>query len=78
MTFVADYIGPYLMKTIPQGAATSCYVASYPHLADTSGYYFEDCQAVAPGGHMENDAMAEKLWDVSVELTKQYIPDKPV
>jgi NAD(P)-dependent dehydrogenase (short-subunit alcohol dehydrogenase family) len=74
MTFVADYIGPFLMKTMPEGAATSCYVATYPDLANTSGYYFEDCQAVAPGGHMEDDAMAEKLWDVSVELTKQYLP----
>jgi NAD(P)-dependent dehydrogenase (short-subunit alcohol dehydrogenase family) len=75
MKFVADYIGPFLMKTIPQGAATTCYVATYPDLANTSGYYFEDCQAVAPGGYMENDAMAAKLWDESVELTKQYMPD---
>ncbi len=75
MTFVADYIGPFLMKTIPQGAATSCYVATCPDLANTSGYYFEDCQAVTPGGYMENDKLAAKLWDVSVELTKQYIPE---
>jgi len=78
MTFVADYIGPFVMKTIPQGAATTCYVATYPDLANTSGYYFEDCQAVAPGGYMENNDMAKRLWDVSVEMTKQYIPDTSV
>lgn len=70
----ADYIGPFVMKSIAQGAATSCYVATRPDLASTSGRYFEDCQAVAPGGYMEDDAMAGRLWKKSVELTKLYLP----
>lgn len=74
MKFVADYIGPFFMKSIAQGAATSCYVVTRPDLASTNGRYFEDCQAVAPSGYMEDDAMAARLWKKSVELTKLCLP----
>ena len=60
-------------KNIPQGAATTCYVATYPELADVSGLYFDDCNAVAPGGDMEDSEMARRLWAVSEELTRDYL-----
>ncbi len=60
-------------KTIPEGAATTCYVATYPELAGVSGLYFSDCDAVEPGGHMEDRDMARRLWDVSEELTADYL-----
>jgi NAD(P)-dependent dehydrogenase (short-subunit alcohol dehydrogenase family) len=62
-------------KTIPQGAATSCFVATSPLLGATSGKYFEDCNAVTIVGdsHMQDEAMAERLWSVSADLTKDYL-----
>lgn len=61
-------------KSVEQGAATSCYVATSPQLGSTSGRYFEDCNAVTISeGHLHNDAMAEKLWRVSEELTQDYL-----
>ncbi len=62
-------------KTIAQGAATSCYVATSPLLGSTSGKYFEDCNAVTVLGdhHLYDSAMAERLWDVSTELTRDYL-----
>jgi len=56
-------------KTVEQGAATSCFVATNPSLGAVSGKYFEDCNAVrvADNPHMQNDALAERLWDVSAE-----------
>ena len=60
-------------KTIPQGAATTCYVATNPELADVTGLYFDDCNAVAPGGDMEDREMARWLWQVSEELTRDYL-----
>jgi NAD(P)-dependent dehydrogenase (short-subunit alcohol dehydrogenase family) len=62
-------------KTIPQGAATSCFVATSPLLGATSGRYFEDCNAVTIVGdtHMQDAAMAEQLWSVSTDLTKDYL-----
>lgn len=61
-------------KSVEQGAATSCYVATSPALGATSGKYFEDCNAVTVGeGHLHNEAMADELWRVSEELTRDYL-----
>lgn len=61
-------------KSVEQGAATSCYVATSPQLASTSGEYFEDCNALTVGrGHLHDEAMAERLWQVSEELTRDYL-----
>ena len=62
-------------KSIEEGAATSCYVATSPLLGSTSGRYFEDCNAVTITGdnHMHDEAMAEELWRVSEDLTRDYL-----
>ena len=60
-------------KTLGQGAATTCFVATYPGLEKVSGAYFVDCDIEIPGGHMRDDAMATKLWSVSGELTQGYL-----
>lgn len=62
-------------KSIEQGAATSCFVATSPLLGSTSGKYFEDCNAVTILGdnHLYDEAMAEELWRVSEELTRDYL-----
>jgi NAD(P)-dependent dehydrogenase (short-subunit alcohol dehydrogenase family) len=68
-------IGWTFMKSVPEGAATSCYVATAPALAQVSGHYFEDCNAVVPaaGKHMDDVALAAQLWSKSAELTAQYL-----
>ncbi len=65
--------GGFVLKTIPEGTATTCYVASYPELRGVSGCYFSDCDAVDPGGYMEDRAMASRLWEVSEALTRDYL-----
>ncbi len=62
-------------KTIEQGAATSCFVATSELLGSTSGRYFEDCNAVnvMGGNHLTNMPMADKLWFLSEELTSDYL-----
>jgi NAD(P)-dependent dehydrogenase (short-subunit alcohol dehydrogenase family) len=62
-------------KTIEQGAATSCYVATSPVLGNISGEYFEDCNAVIVVGdnHMHDREQASRLWVVSEELTRDYL-----
>ena len=73
--WAAKYFGWAFMKTIPEGAATSCYVATSPDLIGVRGFYFADCN-VNEGDtpYIHDDAMAAKLWDVSVELTRDYLP----
>ena len=62
-------------KTIEQGAATTCYVATSDALESTSGAYFEDCNAVTVQGnnHLYDGPMAEKLVQVSEEITADYL-----
>ncbi|MGI9272053.1 MAG: SDR family NAD(P)-dependent oxidoreductase [Woeseiaceae bacterium] len=62
-------------KSIEEGAATSCFVATSPLLGATSGKYFEDCNAVTivGEGHLHNEAMAERLWAVTEDLTRDYL-----
>jgi NAD(P)-dependent dehydrogenase (short-subunit alcohol dehydrogenase family) len=62
-------------KSIAEGAATSCYVATSPLLGATSGQYFEDCNAVTivGEGHLHDAPMAAQLWEVSENLTREYL-----
>ena len=60
------------MKSIPQGAATTCYVGAHPALQDVTGYYFADCNPALPNAHMQDDEMAARLWAVSEKLTESY------
>ncbi len=60
------------MKTIPQGAATTCYLATHPGLKDVTGYYFADCNPALPNAHMQDDDMARRLWAVSEALTASH------
>jgi WW domain-containing oxidoreductase len=62
-----------LLKSIPQGSATTCYVATSPALARVSGAYFSDCNPKVPSPQARDGAMAERLWTVSEELVKGYL-----
>lgn len=65
-------------KTIEEGAATSCYVATSPHLGAISGAYFEDCNAVVVEGknHLHNLPMASRLMQVSADMTADFIVEQ--
>ena len=70
---VGNLLGPLFMKAPDQGAATPCYLAAHPFVADTSGLYFQDCNPISVGGNTENAAMAERLWDISAALTGNWL-----
>lgn len=68
----------FAWKTIPQGAATSCWAATAPDLAGQGGVYCEDCHVAAvddqssAGGvrsYALNPDSAARLWQISEELT---------
>ena len=70
---LGNLLGPLFMKTPDRGAATQCYLAAHPFVADVSGNYFQDCNPISVGGHTEDAAMAARLWDVSAELTQSWL-----
>ena len=45
---VAGLSNLLVLKSIPEGAATQCYVATNPALAAVSGEYFADCNIAKP------------------------------
>ena len=61
------------LETPVEGAATQCYLATHPALAETSGYYFVDCNPVEPSPQMQDAALARKLWDESAKLVEAYL-----
>ena len=61
------------LKTVAQGAATVCYVATNPSLRGVSDKYFEDCRRAQPDPRMLDDALAAKLWAVSEQLTRPFL-----
>jgi NAD(P)-dependent dehydrogenase (short-subunit alcohol dehydrogenase family) len=56
------------LKTVPQGAATQILVAVRPELAEVSGEYFSNCAVAKPLDFAKDDALAEELWQVSLQL----------
>lgn len=61
------------LKDLAEGAATQCYLATNPALADVSGYYFADCNPVEPSPEMQDVELARKLWAVSEDLVADYL-----
>jgi NAD(P)-dependent dehydrogenase (short-subunit alcohol dehydrogenase family) len=61
-------IGLFIRKPA-EGAQTSLYLASSPEVEGVTGQYFVDCKAVPSNPASHDPALAEKLWQVSLELT---------
>ncbi|XP_076957499.1 short-chain dehydrogenase TIC 32 B, chloroplastic-like [Bidens hawaiensis] len=61
------------LKTIPQAAATTCYVATHPNLKNVSGKYFEDCNEASNSEIGCNVKEAARLWSFSEIMVSTYI-----
>ncbi len=73
----------FAWKTIPQGAATSCWAATAEELEGKGGVYCEDCHVAeqddesTTGGvrtYALNTSFADRLWKLSEELTGAKFP----
>jgi NAD(P)-dependent dehydrogenase (short-subunit alcohol dehydrogenase family) len=65
-------IGLFIRKP-DQGAQTSIYLASSPEVEGVTGKYFVDCQPAESSPLSHDPALAEKLWQASLELTGKAI-----
>ncbi|KAL5809343.1 hypothetical protein ACOSQ3_030034 [Xanthoceras sorbifolium] len=65
----------FLWKNVPQGAATTCYVALHPSLKGVTGKYFLDCNEMPPSSLARDQTLARKLWEFSNKLVNS--PSKP-
>ncbi|XP_021819059.1 short-chain dehydrogenase TIC 32, chloroplastic-like [Prunus avium] len=58
----------WMWKNVPQGAATTSYVALHPKMKGVTGKYFVDCNEMKPSSHARDEKLAQKLWDFSNKL----------
>jgi NAD(P)-dependent dehydrogenase (short-subunit alcohol dehydrogenase family) len=65
---LVGFLGWPFARSVEQGAATQCYVASSPNLEGVSGRYFADCNPARMSAHGQNPELASRLWSVSEEL----------
>ncbi|XP_038875366.1 short-chain dehydrogenase TIC 32 A, chloroplastic-like isoform X2 [Benincasa hispida] len=66
--FITDlvfFMASKLLKTIPQAAATTCYVATNPRLSHVTGKYFADCNESSPSKLAASPTEAARLWSAS-------------
>ncbi|XP_022851123.1 short-chain dehydrogenase TIC 32, chloroplastic-like isoform X2 [Olea europaea var. sylvestris] len=56
------FMASRLLKSISQGAATTCYTALSPQMAGVSGKYFADCNERRCSALANNEIEAYKLW----------------
>lgn len=61
-------LSPLVLKTAAQGAATQCYLATNPAVANVTGAYYADCNPAetTPLGRDMN--LAARLWEVSEQI----------
>nr|GMC80743.1 short-chain dehydrogenase TIC 32, chloroplastic-like [Ipomoea batatas] len=66
---VVNWVGKYVLKNIPQGAATTCYAALHPQVKGVRGEYFSDSNIGKQSSHAKDADLANKLWEFSCNLT---------
>lgn len=83
MARVTSSEGGFRWKTIPQGAATSCWAATAGELEGRGGVYCEDCHVAEVDDESANQGVrsyavnpsyADQLWKLSEELTGARFP----
>ena len=55
-------------RSAEKGAETVVYLASSPEVQGASGGYYFDCKPIAPSAAAQDEAAAERLWQVSEQL----------
>jgi len=63
-----EMAGPLILKTPAQGAATQCYLAASPAVAQVTGAYYADCNPEETTPYGRDLAMAARLWEASEAL----------
>ncbi|KAL0284397.1 UNVERIFIED_CONTAM: Short-chain dehydrogenase B, chloroplastic [Sesamum radiatum] len=65
ITDMVFFLASKLLKTIPQGAATTCYVATDTRLVNVSGRYYSDCNEASTSKMGSSLSEAARLWAAS-------------
>jgi len=73
ITQLGEWLTWPINRSVQQGAATQCYVATAPALAGVNGAYFADCNPARTSFHARDVTLAQRLWAVSEQLAADYL-----
>lgn len=65
-----EVLTPLALKSIPQGAATQCYLATHPAVG-ANGEYFLDCNIGRSSRRGADFGLARQLWDTSERIARE-------
>ncbi|XP_026378994.1 short-chain dehydrogenase TIC 32, chloroplastic-like isoform X2 [Papaver somniferum] len=65
---IATSLGKYFLKTVQQGASTTCYVALHPNVKGVNGEYFRNNNISESNSKAQDTELSKKLWDFSIKL----------
>lgn len=65
VTDLVFFLTSKLLKSVPQAAATTCYVATSPRLRNVCGKYFSDCNEARTSKFGSCNLKAQRLWTAS-------------
>lgn len=68
MRWAVKIAAPFL-RTPEQGAATTVFLAQSPAVEGVTGKYFSDCKEIEPSKEARDAEVAQRLWEVSEQLT---------
>lgn len=67
-SFLFGLASPLVLKSVPEGAATQCYLAVHPAVAGISGEYFSHCNVASCSELARDAALAARLWQESERI----------
>ncbi|MBK7864860.1 MAG: SDR family NAD(P)-dependent oxidoreductase [Archangiaceae bacterium] len=73
LTPVFRAVGKVLLKSVPQGAATTVYAATAPELAEQNGAYLADCAVTQPMSEALDETLIERTWSLSRKAVEPYL-----
>ena len=71
IAFAMHIAEPIGFKSIAQGAATQCYVATHPKLEGVTGEYFADCNVARSTRRSRDAELAARLWAESERIVAE-------
>lgn len=66
---LAPLISFFFLKSVKAGAQTSIHCAVSDDILDQSGEFFKGCQVQKLSRTAQDQDLAQRLWDVSLEMT---------
>uniref|UniRef100_A0A1B6HUV6 Uncharacterized protein n=1 Tax=Homalodisca liturata TaxID=320908 RepID=A0A1B6HUV6_9HEMI len=71
---VFRFFANWFLKTPEQGAQTTIYCAVDEKAANETGLYYSDCAVATTTAMAQDDELAKRLWDTSLDMVKLTLP----